>query len=135
MDNAIFVLNVPENMVFPKKSRSNMILLVYLEKWYFFSRKIWYFFFRRKMKDDLSQEIHGDMIFFEYIYKCYKDDITLLQKKKKKKKMFFSRKNTLTTDWHSRSHSRKSSNDFLYFYGDPHRRFHMLLSSEKNQET
>ena len=28
-------------------------------------------------------------------------------------------------------HSRKSSNDSMYFYGDPHRRFHILLYSEK----
>ena len=33
------------------------------------------------MKDDLSQEIHGNMIFFVYMYKCYKYDITLIQKK------------------------------------------------------
>ena len=82
------------------------------------------------MKDDFSQEIHGDMIFSVYMYKCYKYDITLLQEKKKSK-MIFSPKNTLTADWHSRSHSRKSSKDFLYFYGDLHRRFHILLSSEK----
>ena len=35
------------------------------------------------MKDDLSQEIHGDMIFSVYMYKCYKYDITLLQKNKR----------------------------------------------------
>ena len=33
------------------------------------------------MKDDLSQEIHGSMIFSAYMYKYYKYDITLLQKK------------------------------------------------------
>ena len=99
----------------------------YLERWGFF-QKIWYFFFVRKMKDDLSQEIRGNMIFSVYMYKCYKYDITLLEKKLK---MIFSRKSTLKGDWHSRSHSRKSSNDSLYFYGDLHRRFHILLSSEK----
>ena len=51
----------------------------YLERWHF-SWKIWYFFFGRKMKDDLSQEIHGNMIFSVYMYKCYKYDIILLQK-------------------------------------------------------
>ena len=93
-----------------------------------FFRKMLYFFLRRKMKDDLSQKIHGDMIFSVYMYKCYKYDITLLQKKSK---MIFSRKNTLTAHLHSTSHSRKSFNDFLYFYRELHRRFHMLLSSEK----
>ena len=42
---------------------------------------IWkiYFFFGRKMEDDLSQEIHGNIIFSVYMYKCYKYNI--LQKK------------------------------------------------------
>ena len=104
----------PEKMVFPKR-----IALEYLERWYFFPEN---------MKNDLSQEIHGNMIFSVYMYKCYQYDITLL---KKKSKIIFSRKNTLKRDWHSRSHSRKSSNDSLCFYGDLHRSFHILLSSEK----
>ena len=47
------------------------------------------------MKDDLSQEIRGHMIFSVYMYECYKHDITLPPKKKKKKKksaMILSRK-------------------------------------------
>ena len=44
------------------------------------------------MKDDLSQGIHGNMIFSVYMYKCYKYDITLLLKRSK---MTFSRKKTL----------------------------------------
>ena len=47
------------------------------------------------MKDDLSQEIHGNMIFSVYMYECYKYDITLLQKKSA---VIFSRKNTLKGD-------------------------------------
>ena len=47
------------------------------------------------MNDDLSQEIHGNMIFSVYTYKYYKRDITLLQKKSK---MILSRKNTLKGD-------------------------------------
>ena len=43
------------------------------------------------MKDDLSQEIHIDMIFSVYMYKCYKYDITL---PKNKSKMIFSQKDT-----------------------------------------
>ena len=116
---------------FQKKFHWNMILFVLSGKMVFFSRKMWYFFFGRKMKDDLSQEIHGNMIFSVYMYKCYKYDITLLQKKSK---MIFSRKNTLKGDWHSRSHSRKSSNNSSYFYGDLYRRFYILISSEKKQE-
>ena len=81
----------PEKMVFPKKSRLNMIFLVLSGKMVFFFRKI-YFFFGRKMEDDLSQEIHGNMIFSVYMYKCYKYDITSLQKKSK---MIFSRKKVI----------------------------------------
>ena len=71
-----------EKMIFPKKSHWNMIFLVVL-----FGKMIFLFpenmilFFRQKMKDDLSQEIHGNMIFSVYMYKCYEYDITLLQKK------------------------------------------------------
>ena len=36
-------------------------------------------FLEPKMKDDLSQEIHGSMIIFVYMYQCYKYGITLLQ--------------------------------------------------------
>ena len=48
-----------------------------------FFPKILFFFFRRKIKDDLSQKVHGNMIFSVYMYKCYKYDITLLPKKSK----------------------------------------------------
>ena len=47
------------------------------------------FSFGRKIKDDLSHEIHGNVIFSVYMDKLYKYDITLLQKKSK---MIFSRK-------------------------------------------
>ena len=47
------------------------------------------------MKDELSEEIHGNMIIFVYMYKYYKYDITLLQKKPK---MIFYEKNTLKGD-------------------------------------
>ena len=44
------------------------------------------------MKDNLSQKIHGNMIFSVYKYKCYECDITLLPRKAK---TTFSRRNTL----------------------------------------
>ena len=71
--------NAPKTWSFQIISRWNMIFLASLEKWYFF-RKIWYFSFRRKMKDDLSQEIHRDRRFSVYMYKCYKYNITPLPK-------------------------------------------------------
>ena len=125
--NIIFSSNASKTWSF-KKNRARLWSFLNIWKDGIFFRKIWYFFFRRKMKDDLSQEMHGDMIFSVYRYKCYKYDIILLQKKSK---MILSRKNTLKANWHSKSHSRKSSNYSLYFYGDHHRRFHILLSSEK----
>ena len=51
------------------------------------------------MKDELSEEIHGNMIIFVYMYKYYKYDITLLQKKPK---MIFSIKNTKQEIWLAR---------------------------------
>ena len=55
----------------------------------------------------------------------------------KKSKTIFSRENKLKVIVILHWHSRKSSNDSLHFYGDLHRRFHILISSEKkkNQET
>ena len=67
-----------------KNSRTGMwSVLYYLERRYFFSRKIWYFSFGWKRKDNLSQEIHGNMIFSVYMYNCYKYDNTILQKKQR----------------------------------------------------
>ena len=77
--NMIFSSNDPKRWSSQKKSCLNMIFLVLSGKMVFFFRKI-YFFFGRKMEDDLSQEIHGNMIFSVYMYKCYKYDITLLKK-------------------------------------------------------
>ena len=79
------------------------------------------------MKDDLSKEIHGN-VFSVYMYKRYKYDIILLRKKSE---MIFCLRNSAKGDWHFRSHSRKSSKNSRYFYGDLHRRFHIMLSCEK----
>ena len=80
-ENMIFSSNVLKRSSFQKKKKKkkhwNMIFLVLSEK---ISRK--YFFpgkhdilFGRKMKDDLSQEIHGYMISSVYTYRCYKHDV------------------------------------------------------------
>ena len=132
--NMIFSLN--EKMTFPKKKKKklrwDMIFLVLSGKMVIFFRKIWSFYFRWKKKDKFSQGINGSMIFSVYMYKCYKYDITFLQKKKKKSKMMFTRKNSLKGHWHSRSHSRQSSKNYLCFYRNLYKRFNILLSSEKN---
>ena len=168
--NHIFFSKCSENMIFPKKLRWNMIFLVLSGKLVFLFPENIILFFRRKMKDDLSQKIHGNTIFFSngsktwsfqkthggiwsflytwkdsnffpgkydifsfdgkwkmiflkkymeiwyFLYICINVTNMILPLYKKKSKMIFSRKNTLTTDWHSRSHSRKSSKDSLYVY-------------------
>ena len=62
-------------------------------KYDIFSPKTWYFFFVLKIKDDLSQEVHGNIILSVYMYKSYENDI--LPKKSKK---IFDGKNTLKGD-------------------------------------
>ena len=110
----------PEKMVFPKR--------IALE--YDLSCIIWkggIFFLLRY--DIFSLDGKWKMIFLKkyleiyFLYVCI--NVTNL---------IFPRKNTLKSVWHSRSYYRKSSNDFLYFYGDLNRRFHILLSSEKKKK-
>ena len=58
-----------------------MIFLVVLSgKMIFLFSENMILFFRRKIKYDLSQKMHGNMMFSVDIYKCYKHDITILQK-------------------------------------------------------
>ena len=50
-----------EQMVSQKKLHWNTIFLYHKERRHFFFPKIWWFFSERKMKDDLSQKIPGNM--------------------------------------------------------------------------
>ena len=79
----------------------DMIFLVLSGKMVFIFQKI-YYFCGWKMKDDFSQEVHGNMIFSVYLYKCYKYDITLVQQKNQR--WSSPKKIHLKGDWHSRSH-------------------------------
>ena len=54
--------------------------LYYLERWYFFP-KTWYFFLGQEVRDDPSEEIHGNMIFSVYTYGRYKRGVTPLCQK------------------------------------------------------
>ena len=56
-----------------------MTFFVLSGKMVFFSQNV-IFFFGRKMKDDISQEMHGKMTFSVYMYHYYKYDITLPKK-------------------------------------------------------
>ena len=107
-----------------------IFLKKYMERWYLILIRKYDIFFVWKIKDDLSQEIYGNMIFSVYMYKCYKYNIALLPKKKRQsspEKIHLKVIDVL--DWHS----RKSSNDSLYFYGDLFRRFH-YYSTLKNKK-
>ena len=127
----IYFLQMPRKAGFSqKKSRWNMIFLVLSGKVVLFLQKIWYFFLDGKWKMIfLKKDIENDI----FCIICINiTNITLLQKEpemifyKKKTK----NKKTVKGDWHSRWHCRKSSNDFLCFHGDLHRRFCILLCSE-----
>ena len=130
-----------------------IFLKKYMEIWYFLqmpwkdglSKKnragIWYFidriFFSRKY-DLFCLDGKWKMAFLKkymktwYLqYICVNVTNMILPFCKKKSKMIFSWKNTFKCGLHSRSHSRKSCNGSLYFYGDLHRCFHILISSEK----
>ena len=61
----IFSSNVMRRWSFQKQFPWNMIFLALSGKIFFFL-KTCYFFFGLKMKDDLSQEMHGNMIFSLY---------------------------------------------------------------------
>ena len=101
----------------------------------------WDFFFTRKY-DIISLDGKWKMIFLKkymeiwyFLYTCINVTNMILLFCQKNQRRSSPEKIHLKVidilDWHS----RKSSNDSLYFYGDLYRRFHILRSSEKKQET
>ena len=118
--------------LFKKGHAETWSFLYYLERWDFFHEDM-VLFLGLKVRDDLSQKVHVNMVSSVYTYGCYKRGATPLCRKKLN--MVLSRrihlKVTDVLDWHS----RKSSSNSLYFHGDLYRRFCVLLSSEKKQET
>ena len=130
--NVIFSSNVLKRLPFKKivpEHDFSCIIWKNGKKAFFPTREHDIFFFGRIMKDDLAQEIHGNMILFLYTYRCYKLDIKPPCQKNHRwsspAKIHLKIIDIL--DWHS----RKSSNNSLYFYGDLYRQFQMLLSCEK----
>ena len=117
----------PEKMFFPKKSRWNMIFHVLSGKMVFFSGKCDIFFSDGKWKM-IFLKIYIEIWYF--LYMCINVTNMILPFCKNKSEMIFSQKNRLKDDWHSRSRGIKSSSNSLYFYGDLHRCFHILLSSK-----
>ena len=73
--NMMFSSNVLKGWSFQKNSYLNMIFFCNIWKdGISFFPKMWYFFFRRKVKDDLYQKIHGNMAFSGKIH--LKNDIS-----------------------------------------------------------
>ena len=133
--NMIFSSNVRKRWPFQKNCAGAWFSCIIWRngKMAFFPpRKHDIFFFGRIMKDDLAQEIHGNMILFLYTYRCYKHDIKPPCQKNHRwsspAKIHLKIIDIL--DWHS----RKSSNNSLHFYGDLYRQFQMLLSCEKTKK-
>ena len=126
----VFSSNVLKRWSFQKNCNGIWSFFYYLERWYFFpENKIlgrkWKMIFLKK---------YMEIWFFLYM----RTDVTkinvmaLCQKKSKMifppKKIHFKVIDIL--GWHS----RKSSSDSLYFYGDLYRRFHALLFREKTRK-
>ena len=67
--------NVLKRWFFQNNLTGNMIFFVISGKMVILFQRKHNIFFRRKMKDDLSQKIHGNMTIFVYMYKYQIYDI------------------------------------------------------------
>ena len=122
-----------EKKVFSKRAALGHDLSCIIWKDGIFFPKTWYFFLGQEASDDLSQEIHGNMIFSVYTCGCYKPGVTLPSQKNQgwpyPTKIHLKVIDVL--DWHP----GKSSSNSFYLHRDLYGRFHVMLSREKNQET
>ena len=131
-ENMIFYSNVLKRWSFQRDRAGTLSFLYYLERQYFFFPQMWCFFFGQKMKDNLSQEIRGGTKFL-YI-PTSATNLTSRPPAKKNQRWSYPAKIHLKVTEILDLHSKKSSNNSLYFYGDLYRRFHTLLSSEKTRK-
>ena len=114
-----------EKMIFSKKITPGHDLSWTIWKIGIFSRKHGIFCLDEKReRGDLSQEMHGNMIFFIWYVPR--------PPAKKKLKTFLSRKNTPKGDWHSGSTPHKGLQKLSVPSWNLYRCFHILLSSKKN---
>ena len=142
-----YLLDEKWKMIFLKKTRKYDMFFKLSEKMFFSKRvtlghdrsciiwkdgiffpKTWHFFLGRKVRDDLSQEAHGNMIFSVYKCGCYNCGVVPLCQKNQRwsypGKMHLKVIDFL--DWYS----RKNSSSSLYFHGDLYRHF-LALQQEK----
>ena len=118
---------------FQRVPRRHMIFLVLSGKMVFFSRKHDIFSLGRKWEVAFLRKY---MEIWHFL--CTRTGVTNVAPRpsvKKNQRWSYPAKIHLKVidvlDWHP----RKSSSNSLYFHGDLYRRFHILLSSKKNQET
>ena len=116
--------------LFKKDCAATWYFLHYQERW-FFSPKTSYFLLGTKVRDDLFQEIDGNMVIFVYTCGCYKRGATLLCQKKRGRS-YPPKINLKVIDVLDFLSRRRFSNS-LYIHGDLYRRFYILLSSEEKQ--
>ena len=148
--------NVLKKWSFQRNCTGIWTFLYHEERWHFFFLKIWYSFtdgkwkmiFLKKYMETWNKKYMETMLvkvvfLFPTNMKlpfCQKSKDDLFPKNTRKddisgiteKYGIHPRKDDISIlGWHS----RKSSNDSLYFYGDLFKCFHILLSNKKTQET
>ena len=132
-ENMIFSSGRPKRRSFQKGPHRDMIFLVLSRKMVFFFPKTQYFFLEQQASDGLSQEIHGNMILSVYTCGCYKPSVTPPAKKNQgwpyPTKIHLKVIDVL--DWHP----AKSPSNSVYLHRNLYGRFHVLLPSERNQES
>ena len=130
--NMIFSSNVLKRWSFQKGPRWDMIFLVLSGKMVFFPENI-FFPWAESERWSFSRNTWKYDIFCVHVrvlLTWHQDPLP-----KKNQRWSYPEQTHLKVidvlDWHSRT----SSSNPLYFHGDFYRRFHVLFSSEKNQET
>ena len=138
----IYSSNVPKRWSFQKNCTGIWSFLYHEERWHFFFPKIEYFFTGEK--NTWRYDVFCMLVKVAFLFStniklpfCQKSKDDLFPKNTPKDDIFgitekddiHPRKDDIgILDWHS----RKSSNDSLYFYEDLFKCFYILFSNEKN---
>ena len=139
--NMIFSSNVLKRWSFKKNCAGiwSCMFLYYLERWYFFPKNLIFFLWAKNERWSFTRNTWKN----DFLYICTGATNLILclplspspaKKNPKKAKMILSHKNTPKVIHILDRYPKNSFHNSLYFYGDLYRRFHILISSEKNQE-
>ena len=137
----IFSSNVLKRWSFKKNCAGiwSCMFLYYLERWYFFPKNLIFFLWAKNERWSFTRNTWKN----DFLYICTGATNLILclplspspaKKNPKKAKMILSHKNTPKVIHILDRYPKNSFHNSLYFYGDLYRRFHILISSEKNQE-